>query len=120
VGSIDIAALPDEIARRLFESLRLEIIYDHTARSAVCKITLIGETIDMVAQATTEICAAQSHATDARATAQRATEHEKTTRTANDRVDDPFGAPGRIRTCDTWSRKPVLYPLSYGGESGNR
>jgi hypothetical protein len=25
------------------------------------------------------------------------------------------GAPGRIRTCDTRFRKPVLYPLSYGG-----
>ena len=25
------------------------------------------------------------------------------------------GAPGRIRTCDSWYRKPVLYPLSYGG-----
>ena len=24
------------------------------------------------------------------------------------------GAPGRIRTCDPWLRKPVLYPLSYG------
>jgi hypothetical protein len=24
-------------------------------------------------------------------------------------------APGRIRTCDTRFRKPVLYPLSYGG-----
>lgn len=23
------------------------------------------------------------------------------------------GAPGRNRTCDTWLRKPVLYPLSY-------
>lgn len=23
--------------------------------------------------------------------------------------------PGRIRTCDSWYRKPVLYPLSYGG-----
>ena len=27
----------------------------------------------------------------------------------------PIGASGRIRTCDTWYRKPVLYPLSYGG-----
>ncbi len=27
----------------------------------------------------------------------------------------PVGASGRIRTCDTWYRKPVLYPLSYGG-----
>ena len=25
------------------------------------------------------------------------------------------GAPGRIRTCDTRFRKPLLYPLSYGG-----
>ena len=24
------------------------------------------------------------------------------------------GGPGRIRTSDTWYRKPVLYPLSYG------
>ena len=29
------------------------------------------------------------------------------------------GASGRIRTCGTWYRKPVLYPLSYGG-SGRR
>jgi hypothetical protein len=26
-------------------------------------------------------------------------------------------APGRIRTCDTRFRKPMLYPLSYGGSS---
>ena len=25
------------------------------------------------------------------------------------------GAPGRNRTCDSWFRKPLLYPLSYGG-----
>ena len=25
-----------------------------------------------------------------------------------------FGGPDRIRTCDTWFRKPLLYPLSYG------
>ncbi len=24
------------------------------------------------------------------------------------------GAPGQIRTADTWFRRPVLYPLSYG------
>ncbi len=27
----------------------------------------------------------------------------------------PLCASGRIRTCGTWYRKPVLYPLSYGG-----
>jgi hypothetical protein len=26
-----------------------------------------------------------------------------------------FCAPGRIRTCDHRFRKPMLYPLSYGG-----
>jgi hypothetical protein len=25
-----------------------------------------------------------------------------------------FCGPGRIRTCDTRFRKPLLYPLSYG------
>jgi hypothetical protein len=28
-------------------------------------------------------------------------------------------APGRIRTCDTRFRKPVLYPLSYEGSVKN-
>ncbi len=27
-----------------------------------------------------------------------------------------LGAPSRIRTCDTRFRKPLLYPLSYGGQ----
>jgi hypothetical protein len=27
-------------------------------------------------------------------------------------------ARGRIRTCDTRFRKPVLYPLSYAGREG--
>src|ERR687891_289382 len=31
------------------------------------------------------------------------------------RTFSPFRAPGRIRTCDTRFRKPVLYPLSYEG-----
>ena len=25
------------------------------------------------------------------------------------------GAPGKNRTCGTWIRNPLLYPLSYGG-----
>ena len=28
------------------------------------------------------------------------------------------GAPGRTRTCDLRFRKPLLYPLSYGGGDG--
>ena len=34
------------------------------------------------------------------------------------RRPDPEGAPGRNRTCDTRFRKPLLYPLSYEGASG--
>lgn len=31
------------------------------------------------------------------------------------RLGEARGAPSRIRTCDTRFRKPLLYPLSYGG-----
>ena len=31
------------------------------------------------------------------------------------RKSTQISAPGRIRTCGTWFRKPLLYPLSYGG-----
>jgi hypothetical protein len=37
------------------------------------------------------------------------------TRYTTNRGLRPRCASGRIRTCDTWYRKPVLYPLSYGG-----
>jgi hypothetical protein len=32
-------------------------------------------------------------------------------------VADALRAPGRIRTCDSRFRKPLLYPLSYGGHA---
>jgi hypothetical protein len=32
---------------------------------------------------------------------------------------DHEGAPGVIRTPDSWFRKPLLYPLSYGGLVGS-
>jgi hypothetical protein len=41
---------------------------------------------------------------------------------ASDRSVAPThpNAPGKIRTCDTRFRKPVLYPLSYGGKLRHR
>src|SRR5660398_48024 len=33
----------------------------------------------------------------------------------DDRSQLVLGTHGRIRTCDTWLRRPVLYPLSYVG-----
>ena len=44
----------DAISRRLFEALRLEIRYDHTAHMATCEITLTGETIGTVVRASQE------------------------------------------------------------------
>ena len=35
----------DAISRRLFEALRLEIRYDHTAYMTTCKITLTGASV---------------------------------------------------------------------------
>lgn len=46
--------LPDELSRRLFDALRLETRYDHTTRSAACRITLTRETIDAVGRTTNE------------------------------------------------------------------
>ncbi|MEU4652276.1 hypothetical protein [Nocardia fluminea] len=40
LGSIDVGALPEGMARRLFEALRLEIHYDVDARNTMFKITL--------------------------------------------------------------------------------
>lgn len=51
VSAVDLAVLPDELSRRLFEALRLEISYDCRTRTATCRVTLVGETIDAVARA---------------------------------------------------------------------
>lgn len=54
ISPIDLAALPDELSRRLFESLSLELRYDDTNNVATCCITLTGETIDAVARTSAE------------------------------------------------------------------
>lgn len=50
VMPVDLAQMPDDISRRLFEALRLEIRYDGRTNEAVCTITLSGETIDAVSR----------------------------------------------------------------------
>jgi hypothetical protein len=44
----------DAISRRLFEALRLEIGYNHTAHIATCEITLTWEMIGTVARTSQE------------------------------------------------------------------
>ncbi|WP_435120022.1 recombinase family protein [Amycolatopsis thermoflava] len=54
VTPIDLVELPDELSRRLFEALRLEIHYDHNTRTATCRVTLLGDTINAVSRMTQE------------------------------------------------------------------
>ncbi len=48
VSMVDLSELPDDISRRLFEALRLEISFDHEHERVVFRITLTGDTIDVV------------------------------------------------------------------------
>ncbi|MFD5177480.1 hypothetical protein ACFWM1_16835 [Nocardia sp. NPDC058379] len=42
-GTIDVQDLPEELARSLFEALRLEIRYNRTHHRATYRITLVGQ-----------------------------------------------------------------------------
>ncbi|MBF6254640.1 hypothetical protein [Nocardia farcinica] len=54
VGACDLDALPEDLARKLFEALRVEIHYNKTDNTAVCRITLSGETLPALQQTTQE------------------------------------------------------------------
>jgi site-specific DNA recombinase len=88
VTDVDLEDMPDEVSRRLFEALRLEIRYDPAARVARCSITLIGETIDAVSRITEE-------------TAVRGPNRDaiRNTHKTTDMSDGLCGAPSKIRTC---------------------
>ncbi len=90
-------ARPDDVSRRLFEALRLEIRYDFTTHIATCTITLTGDTIDAVARTSQE--------TIADGPAEHATGHHQAD--GGRAALSPHGdglcccccAPSRIRTC---------------------
>lgn len=42
VGNLALADIPDNVSRRLFDALRLEIHYDYQERTAICRVTLTG------------------------------------------------------------------------------
>jgi hypothetical protein len=87
VTDIDLEGMPDDVSRRLFEALRLEIRCDPAARTARCSITLTGETIDAVSRITEEATARGSSRCDMRPAGR-----------ASDTRDGLCGAPRRIRT----------------------
>jgi hypothetical protein len=86
VTDINLEGVPDDISRRLFEALRLEIRYDPAARTARCSITLAGETIDAVSRVAQEATARGSSRCDTRPTG-RASDMRDGLRSA------PSGAP---------------------------
>ena len=47
--------MPDDLSRRLFDVLRLEINYDRSTNLATCRVTLSGDTVRAVAQASHEV-----------------------------------------------------------------
>ncbi|MGO9668819.1 MAG: hypothetical protein ACLPS1_09575 [Streptosporangiaceae bacterium] len=61
VTPVDLASMPDEISRQLFEALRLEIRYDFTTHIAACQITLAAETIDAVARTSRQTMPSPPH-----------------------------------------------------------
>lgn len=45
IGAYDLDALPDDLLRKLFGALRLEVPFNKIDNAALCRITLSGETI---------------------------------------------------------------------------
>jgi hypothetical protein len=50
VTPVDLAEMPDELSRQLFEALRLEMIYDLEYHQVRIRVTLTGDTIDTVSR----------------------------------------------------------------------
>ena len=51
MGDVQIEELPEDVARRLFEALRLELRYDKTSNQLKCTATLTGPTVAAARQA---------------------------------------------------------------------
>ncbi len=50
VGPVELDELPEDLSRRLFEALRLEVRYNRATNIATCRVTLTGETIPATAR----------------------------------------------------------------------
>ena len=50
VSPVDLTEMPDEVSRKLFEALRLEMTYDHEQHQVRIHVTLTGDTIATVSR----------------------------------------------------------------------
>jgi site-specific DNA recombinase len=92
-----LAAVEEELQRKLFDAFNLELRYRIATHEVQLKITVKEDTVPAITALTNKI----TDPPEGRSAAQE--------------VSLVLCAPGRIRTCGTRFRRAVLYPLSYGG-----
>jgi site-specific DNA recombinase len=99
VTTVEMSDLPESILRPLFEAFRLEVHYARPTNHCTLRVAISEDAVDSI-----PLAIDNSPVTCPRSHVRR--------RSTGSHV---VGAPGRIRTCDTRFRKPMLYPLSYEG-----
>jgi site-specific DNA recombinase len=122
VSPVGLSELPDDISRRLFEALRLEISFDHEHEQVTFIITLTGDTIDVVRQiAEAAILPFRRPGTSNAPNGQHAGESGPAARQSVDGGLFPSASrPQQDSNLRTRLRRPLLYPLSYGGSDNAR
>ena len=110
-----LADLPEQRQRELYDVFHLEVHYDIHEHTALVRVTMSEDTIDGVAR-TAENLVSSGRGMPGNNNRRQPPGRAKP---ANAPFADVVGAPGRIRTCGTRFRKPLLYPLSYEGLTCN-
>ncbi len=110
IGSCDLDALPDELSRRLFEALRLEIYYNRHDHRARFRVTLTGETVGIAQQASSAVIVPEQQKP-------AAPDGSPVGRSGNGGPFPSVVCPRQDSNLRSRLRRAVLYPLSYGGRA---
>lgn len=105
--AIRLDELPEDLQRRLYDAFQLQVRYNKPRHEARIRVTIREDTARTFAKAASVVTAGESDISPRRSRRSH----------ASTKVSHVLGAPGRIRTCGTRFRKPLLYPLSYEGLS---
>jgi site-specific DNA recombinase len=101
--ALNLADAPEPLLRRLFEITQLGVHLHDDSDHVTITIRLPADQLPDIAHAAERINQTMI------------TTQETPAQAAGAPCVDAVRAPGRIRTCDTRFRKPLLYPLSYEG-----
>jgi site-specific DNA recombinase len=109
----DLARLPEDIEREMFDAFQLQVRYHQPTRRVTLRVTIDGEALPRTTTASRRL----THRTGTPSTRSQDAKGPRTATAVRGPKDFSLAvcAPGRIRTCDTRFRKPLLYPLSYEG-----